>query len=170
MARATSSFPVPVSPWIITLESVGHDGHQMQGALQCGTFADDCTELRSEFFFEIESLFRLFVSILCRPFVLQRVLYGNRYLARHLLKQQNVVLLKRIVRTPGEHKNANHAVTAPERKITPHAQAFLDHALINKPALSIAISLRILSDLLEAIDSDALAAPQNENALLTRKT
>src|SRR5580698_5925461 len=65
-----------------------------------------------------------------------------------------------IVRTPAEHQNANHAIAAYERKIAPRLEAFLDHAPIKKLPIGIPKDFRIVADLFEAIDPDALAFPQ----------
>ena len=132
------------------------NGYQLQRGLQSGALSHDCPTLSANFLLEVESLFRFFISILYRLFVLQRVLNGNRHLTGHLLEQDDVVFLKSIVRTPGEHQNANHAVAAYERKITAGSEAFLDHALIKTLAVRIPINFRILADLFEAIDPDAL--------------
>jgi hypothetical protein len=138
----------------------GHDRDQAQRGLQRRALPNDFAELCANFRLEIESLSRFFISILCRLFVLQCVLNCNRYLAGHLIEQQDVVFLKSIVRTPGEHQNANHLVSAYERKIAPRPEAFLDHTLINKLAVRIPINFGIVADLFEAIDPDALGIPQ----------
>src|SRR5258708_34465139 len=102
----------------------------------------------------------LFVFIVNRLSILQRVLNCDRYLTRHLLEQDEVVFIKSIVRTPGECQNTNHAIAAYERKNTPRSEALLDHLLINKLAVRIPISFRILAELFEAIDPDALGLPK----------
>src|SRR5580700_6413817 len=138
----------------------GHYGDQAQRSLQRRTLSDDFPKLSANFFFEIAPLLCFFISVLCSFFVLQCVLNCNRYLTSHLLEQDDVVFLKSIVRTPGEHQNANHPISAYERKITPRPKTFLDNALIKKLAVSIPINFRILADLFEAIDPDALGLPQ----------
>ena len=86
-----------------------NNGYQLQRGLQSGALPHDCPTLSANFLFQVESLFRFFISILYRLFVLQRVLNCNRYLAGHLLEQDDVVFLESIVRTPAEHQNPNHA-------------------------------------------------------------
>ncbi|HWX93413.1 MAG TPA: hypothetical protein VNY29_12350 [Terriglobales bacterium] len=137
-----------------------NDRYHAQRGLQRRALSHDFSQLGANFFLQIASLFRLLVSILCRLFVLQCVLNGNRYLTGHLFEQDDVVFRKMIVRTPTEHQNANHAITAYERKIASRPEAFLDHALIKKPAVRIPKDFRIVADLFEAIDPDALAFPQ----------
>ena len=106
-------------------------------------------------------MFRFFVPILCRLFVLQRVLYCNRYLTGHLLKQDDIIFIKMLSARLQSHQNANHTITALEREITPDGEAFLHQALINNLALRVPKGFRIFADLFEAIDPNALTLPQH---------
>ena len=92
----SSSLPVPVSPRISTLESVGATTDtRLNAVFNAGLSPTICPKLGANFLLEIESLFRFFISILCRLFVLQRVLNCNRYLTGHLLEQDDVVFLEK---------------------------------------------------------------------------
>src|SRR5215472_720717 len=133
--------------------------YETQRSLEHWALSHDFAEISANFLFEVESLFCFLISVLCRLFVFQRVFNCNRNLRSHLLEQDDVVLLKRIVRTPAEHQNAKHAITACERKITPRLQAFLDHGLINRLAVRIPINFRIIANLSKTIDQDRLALP-----------
>ena len=134
-----------------------NNGYQLQRGHQRGALTHDCPTLSANFLLQVESLFRFFISILYRLFVLQRILNGNRHLAGHLLQQDDVVVLESIVRAPlRKTSNANHAVAAYQRKIATSSKAFLDHALIKTLAVGIAINFRILAHLFEAIDPDTL--------------
>src|SRR5215469_1615663 len=121
--------------------------------------SDDLSKLGPNFLLKVKPLLRFLISILCSLLVLQCVLNCNRYLTGHLLEQDDIVFLKNILRTPTQHQNAERTVAANERKITAGHEAFLDHTLINKLALRIAINFRILADLFEAIERNALGLP-----------
>src|SRR5580692_829321 len=138
----------------------GHYRDQAQRGLERRALADDFAKPSANFLFEVEPLFRFFISILCSLFILQCVLNGNRYLTGHLLEQDDVVFIKCIVRTPRQHQNANHAISANQRKITPRPEAFLDHSLVKKLAVGIPINFRILAGLCEAVDAHASGLPQ----------
>src|SRR5271155_5482632 len=137
----------------------GHHRDQAQRGIQRRALSYDFPKLGANFLFEVKSLLRFFIAILRRPFVLQRVLNCNRHLTGHLLEQDDVVILKSIVRTPTKHQYANHAIPADERKITPGPEAFLDHALIKQPAVRIPINFRIVADVFKAVDPHALSLP-----------
>src|SRR5579862_6223773 len=114
-----------------------NDGDELHRRFQNRAVTDDGSNLPANFFLQVQSLSRFFVSVLYGLFVLQRVLNRNCYLIGHLLEQNDVVVLKPIVRTSAEHQNPNHAATACERKITSGSQAFLDHALIKTLAVGV---------------------------------
>src|SRR5262245_61096632 len=65
--------------------------HETQRSLEHWALSDDLAKLGPNFLFEIKSLLCLFVSILYRLFVVERVLNGDGYLACNLFQKGDVV-------------------------------------------------------------------------------
>ena len=96
MARAISSLPVPVSPWISTVESVGATVSTcFSTCLQRRALADDLLEvvLGADLLFQVELLLlSLSLSSAISPEG-QRVLDGDGDLLGHLAQQFHIVVV-----------------------------------------------------------------------------
>src|SRR6516162_4795808 len=123
IARATSSLPVPVSPRISTLESVGATTDaRLKAVLNAGL--SPMPKLGPNFLLEIAPLFGLRVAVLDRPFVVQRVLNSNGYLARNLFEKANFIFGKSALGSLYRGQHPYNAASSDKREIAPRDQTF----------------------------------------------
>ena len=100
IARAISSLPVPVSPWMSTVESVGATiSTCWSTCCSARALADDLLEVvvRPDLLFEVELLRAQLLLELGDLLVREAVLDGDRDLLRHLAEQLDFFVRERRV-------------------------------------------------------------------------
>ena len=127
MARAINSLPVPVSPQIRTVESVGATvAHLIEQSLQRGTFADDLLKVvfGANFVFQVKLFLGELVFEIGDLLEGQGIFDGDGDLRGDLAQQVYVLLAERGIAQAGDVQRAQNTLARDQRDAATCAHAF----------------------------------------------